>query len=611
MSPVYRLLPLVVFLGACGDFNRGVNTKTANPTSTTNTTGTNTTETVVTTWSSEVEYTLGIDDTVPQQLDLVLSKEEVADLLGPVADDVLLMELDSGPMLTSALTEIKNACGTSWQLPNSNPNHNCNQTALGQRFWGPADGTWRSSPEYAMVRILTMTPANSEVAGTSMSALQGIADFLSIGGGFGQILADSLSLGLTEEFLTTQYVRRSLQRNLLQTHPAMNGSDAIPVSLADALADMATLSSTFGPSGNHPGILDPNIPANSQILTDDFRMNISMRSNLRVLDGLDLSTDKDYLVTVVDQTGPTFQDPAEFDFNDPTMFSMSGIATNPRVDLSLKMFEHNGFVPACTGNGCKSNYPSSPVGAGTVWTLNPWDVEYIIADAGYERWGSFVNQESYYLLFFIWVADVDIGITGPPGWADFSVLLDLGAPPPSQFVWELVNEVAQVNLHDNGYYSFPEGQADVSFTLHDIDIGITAREIEDAVRPYLQDQSGELADYLLGDYRKNSGPVDFFYRRASNGVPALYFVHADDREAGLSYDWQNPGFFSDEAMTQKVSNTTVGDMADQVHEKWVPPVGESIVFVEDDDGQRYRMRVFVAGEDQRSEISVLVSGGTQ
>ena len=596
-----RLLPLLALL-ACDAPGPGAAKSPGQLTTPTDSTGTNTGTSQTFTWGTEREYTLGIDDTVPPQLDLALSKAEVDDLLGSVGDDILLMELDSGPMLTSALTEIKTACGTGWMLDQADPQHNCDLTPLGQTFVGTADGTWRSSPEYAMVRILTMTPANSDVDGTSMQALRGIADFLGIGGGFGQILADSLGIARTDEFLSTEQVVASLQYNLLATHPEMNGDDRIPVTLADALSDMASLGTRFGPSGAHPGILDPNNPPHSEMLGPDFEMRVSMNSNLRVLDALDLGGGKDFLISIDDQTGPTFDDPAEFDFNDPTMFSMSGIAPNPTVDLTMKMFENNSFVPACAGDpACQGNYPGSPVGTDTVWNLDPWELEYIIAGAGWDEWNTHVHQQSYYLLFIIWVADVDIGVYGPGGWAEFSVLLDLGAPPPAQFVWELVNEVAQVNLHNNGYYSFPEGDADVQFTLSDIDVGITAQEIEDAVRPVLQEQSAEVANHLLGDYKKNSGPVDVFYRRGSDGTPALHFIASDDREDGLPYDWANPGFFGDPELTQRLSTS------DGTNEVWLPPVGESTVFLQDDEGVTYRMRVFVAGADSRDEIAVLVS----
>ena len=143
--------------------------------------------------SGEIEYTLRLDDTLPPPLDMALDKAEVRELLGSVADDILLVEIDSGPMLFSALDAVKTACGTDWQRDASDPRHDCSQTALGQTFTGP-DGTWKSSAEYAMVRILTMTPANSVVSGTSIEGLQDTADFLEIGGGFAQILSDSLEI---------------------------------------------------------------------------------------------------------------------------------------------------------------------------------------------------------------------------------------------------------------------------------------------------------------------------------------------------------------------------------------------------------------------------------
>ena len=290
---------------------------------------------------------------------------------------------------------------------------------------------------------------------------------------------------------------------------------------------------------------------------------------------------------------------------------MSGIEPNPTVDMRIAMYENPSWVPACTGAACVANDPWNPVGVGTVWTTDPWDLEYIIAGAGFDQWNTLYHSQSYYLLFFIWVADVQIGQNGnPAGWTDFSVLLDLGNPPPDQYVWELVNEVAQKNLHDNGYFSFPEGLANAAFTLEDVDVGITAGEIEDAVRPVLQDQAGELAETLLGNYHENSGPVDLFYRRASDGTPTLFFIAADDHADDTPYGWSKPGFFADESLTNKLSATNLPGVSDTAHEKWVPPIGESVMYLQDDEGTTFRVRVFVPVDGDRDEITVLVSNGT-
>lgn len=537
--------------------------------------------------TGEVEYELRLDDTVPPPLTLALSKDEVADLLGPVAEDIVLLELDSGPLLTDALERIKTACGTAWQRDDADPRHDCDLTPLGQSFVGP-DGTWRSSAEYALVRLLTMTPANSDVEDTSIAGLQEVADLLDIGGGFGQILSDSLEIGRTEEFLDTETVVAALQADLLATHPALAGRTAIPITLADALADLAPLGVRLGPSGAHPGILDPAFPPSSRVLTDDFVMSLSMQSNLRVLDGVDLSTGKDYLAVIDDRTGPDTGDVAEFDFEDPAKFSMSGIAPHPLADLRFAFGEHPTWVPSCVDDpGCLGNLPGAPSSAASVWATDPWTLEHVIATAGRNAYQNLVHDQDYTVLFVLWVATVSIGQDGnPPGWTNFSVVLDIGDPPGDQYVWELLTEVAQRNLHTNETYDFPEGAANVAFSITDVDVGMTATEIEDAVRPVLQAQADDIATYLLGDFRKNSGAVDFTWRRLADGTPALVFTSPDDLDPDADYPYTAPGFWADPALAQKLSTAQDG------HEVWVPPRGESTVHVRDAEGGIWQLRVF-------------------
>jgi hypothetical protein len=58
------------------------------------------------------------------------------------------------------------------------------------------------------------------VRGTSIEFLQGVSDFLGIGGGFAQMLADNLEIGRTEEFLDTHVVVAwPLRQHYLGSHP--------------------------------------------------------------------------------------------------------------------------------------------------------------------------------------------------------------------------------------------------------------------------------------------------------------------------------------------------------------------------------------------------------
>lgn len=615
------LLALTLLLPACGD--DAIGSSGGNDAAGTAETGVETGETGDSgsdaEFGPETELTLRISDDAPPPLVLNMGRDEVAELFGDVAQDIDLLELDSTPLLINTLEAIKFACGDDWQANEQDPNHDCSQTPLGQSF---NDGNWQTSAEFSMVRILTMTPANSVVTGTSLEDVQGLTDFLALfTGGFSGMMAESLEIAENAEFLDTQSVATSLRNNLLATHPEVSNDGKITVTLADALTDMATLSTRLGPVGEHPGILVPDFPTYGEVFGPEFQMSVVADSNLRVLDGVDLSGTaagsggKDFISVIVDTIGPSFDDEAEFDFTDPEKFSLSGVNPSPALDLRFAIYEHTGFIDSCTSDvseACVDNAPGNPVGDGLVWTLDPWDFEYIVAWAGRQKYGSLQAVVNKWLPFPTDV--VRVGQDGNPGgWAVFSVPLDwlFGAEPPSQFVWEMINEVAQHDLHHldpDGPATFPEGQANVAFTLEDIPCGITGAEAADAVRPFLQAQASDIAGYLLGNYKENSGPVDFYYRRADDGGSYLFWVTSEDLLDGLPYGWEAPGFYADVDLSEKLSSTNIAGVGEGAHEKLRIEPGETTVYAADDEGGVYKIHVF-APDDTR-EITVYVSKRT-
>ncbi|NVB40618.1 hypothetical protein G6O69_22450 [Pseudenhygromyxa sp. WMMC2535] len=556
-------------------------------------------------FGDEQELTLRITDEAPPDLVLDMGRDEVGELFGEVAKEIQLLELDSTVLLTNTLDAIKFACGDDWQLDNQDPNHDCSQTALGQSF---GDGDWENSPEFSMVRILTMTPANSVVDGTSLEGVQGLSDFLILfTGGFSGMIAETLEIAETDEFLDTDSVVASLRKNLLSTHPEVSEDGKLSVTLEDALTDMATIAERLGPVGEHPGVLVPDYPTYGEVFGPEFSMKVVAESNLRVLDGVDLGSGKGFISVVVDLQGPSYTDEAEFDFNDPERFSLSGLNPDPTLDLRFAISEHEGFVASCTSDvseGCVDNMPGNPVGDGLVWTLDPWELEYMVAEAGIIKYSTLENVVNKLLIDL-----VVIGQDGtPPGWAVFNIPLGLGEPP-AQFVWEMINEVAQHDLHyldPNGPESFAEGTANVQFTLEDIPVGITGEEAANAVRPFLQAQSSEIAGYLLGNYKDNGDPVDFYFRRADDGVPYLFFVAPEDLPEGAGYGWEAPGFYADAGLSEKLSRASLDGVGDTSHEKLAITAGETTVYLADDSGETYRLRI-IAPEGDPTEITVLTS----
>jgi len=190
----------------------------------------------------------------------------------------------------------------------------------------------------------------------------------------------------------------------------------------------------------------------------------------------------------------------------------------------------------------------------------------------------------------------------PLGWTRFWTRLDLGNPPPAQYLWEMIAEIAQIRLHDGGDPSdcskgIPEGQANIAFAVTGIPVGLTAQQIIEKMRPSLEAQKSLLARRLLGDFRLNNGAVDFYLR----GVPGdlyLFFVHSTDPLPRTPYDYARPGFFADPALTQKVSTTAALTSGDAVHEKIKLDATARTVYAQDNEGAVYRIEIQPAQPDR-------------
>ena len=149
-----------------------------------------------------------------------------------------------------------------------------------------------------------------------------------------------------------------------------------------------------------------------------------------------------------------------------------------------------------------------------------------------------------------------------------------------------------------------EGQANVAFTLEDIPVGLPADELRESVRPYLQQAAPHISEQMLGEHERNSAPVDLFYRRGADGVGYVFFVGPDDPRPVDGYGYASPGFYRDPELSDKVSERDLPGSGDSTHEKLRPGQGETTVYVEDDDGDRYRLRLSL---DRPDELTVHVA----
>jgi len=571
-------------------------------------------------------FFLRIEDDPLPPIVLELDKEKALEVFGEqAAKQIVLIDVDSTAMLTNVLTTIQNACGTGWQSDNPNPMYDCSLTPLGQSF----GASWQTSPEFAMVRLLGMTPVNANMTGTSMEDFQNLIDQNYPGlfsKSFGEILAESLGLdpdlapGTLPDppppVIPMNRLVQALQIQLLGTHPAIDDpAGKLPITMYDALLDMTPLATKLGPSGEHPGVLVPDdatFTTRSDALLPNFQMRVVAESNLRWVSGVDLS----------EGSGDMFLREGDaalaFDFNDPQRLEIQGIAPNPTVDMRFSMRELPALVPSCTdAPACHANQPGSPVGAGTVWTLSPWLLEPIVAQAGLLSYGDRVFEQCFLTFNNQCQTGVYIGQNGaPPGWTVFLNTISFGGQeievPEPQHIGELLTEVAQVAVHDptgDGISDIPEGQATPVFALQGVSIGLTGEELVAQMRPTLQSQSQFIADTILGRYWKNNDALDFFYRRAEpSGDAYLYFVGEDDLRPDPAdpnqprpYTYEKPGFYSspDLAEASKVSAREIAGVDDTTHEKYRLPAGASVLYMQDDAGTIYEVRFFVPDRDER------------
>ncbi|XXX75830.1 hypothetical protein WMF30_50090 [Sorangium sp. So ce134] len=568
-------------------------------------------------------FRLRIDDAEVPSVVLELDKQKALQVFGEDgAKQITILNVDTTGLLQNALERIQDACGISWRNDSANPGHDCSLTPLGQSF----GAAWRTSPEFALIRLLTMTPANADVTGTSLEGLNKIFEENpgTFAFDFAGVLADALAIGRTDPFVPIPKLILSLQQQLLGSHPAIPSPDGVrmPVTLYDALLDLGPLDEKLGPSGDHPGVLVPDdatFTTTSNVLLPDFQMRVVAESGLRRVTGIDLSKGGGDMFL---RDGDA---PLRFDFNDPEKLQVRGIAPDPTVDMRISIRELDSLVPSCVEvPACKSNLPATPVGTGTVWTLDPFLLEPIVAKAAFLTYGEREFTACYFRLSGTCRVGVDIGQAGdPPGWTIFTDRVSDPPPqiPDPQFLWELLTEVGQVAIHDpqgDGATTptnnnIPEGAAQPVFALHGVGIGLTGEQILAELRPTLQDQSKKIADIILGRYWVNNDALDFFYGRgAPDGAPTLFFVAEDDlrpsdqsSEAPRDYTYDSPGFFTSPDLDEasKVSKKELEGVADTAHEKYRLPPGDTTLYMQDDEGAVYEVRFHVPQGDDPVEIT--------
>jgi hypothetical protein len=457
-----------------------------------------------------------------------------------------------------------------------------------------------SVAEANLVRLLTMTPDTADLRGTALEPLLDLS--VKIGLSPEQILADAMGIGTTDPFLSTGAVKDAILGGVVGTHPnARARADGtpvapghLPVTLEDALTDMRSLASRYGPYARdgqfHPGFLLGATEA--PLLTDDFAMSVRVGLNALPLKGVDLTS-----ATVANVNSIGLEPEGMFDFDDADWLRIEGLAPGgPRVTtLTFAIGESPQWLAA--GD---SRLPW-PTGNGEVWSVPPWTLERVVADAARARWGSWDLALDYHIgAAASPVASVDI----EDGWFSTTTKANLGSPPPPLYIWDLLVEVVQTRMHDAGPGAPPlaEGEATVQFALEDLEIGLDNDGIIATLKDNLRRDPSALVEAARFLFANGDGAPDIYYVRSPPQVAEslagdwLYFVaaadiaQADDGTPVRDINaYSTVGFFLDEGLTQRLSSR-VALGGDTAREKVRVSPGDQL-YVADDDGRTYRIVV--------------------
>ncbi len=447
--------------------------------------------------------------------------------------------------------------------------------------------------------LLSMTPDDADLSGTSLEELIALSGAIGIPPA--KALANLMGVGVTDPMVPLEDVASAFVETVVASHPAAQvrpgpvddehpdglwpvAPGTIPVTLDDVAFNFETLPEKFGPVGDHPGIVED---ASGVLVTEeDFRFTVKVSAQALPYKGVELATATK--ATVNSKPG---QIEHLFDFDDPSWLTLDGLVPEPRIGvLTQRVLEDDGFVPGGTSPD------PAPTGNSPAWDLPDWLFESLIVETGFRRAAKVPPHCDEYELGTGTVAFR--ACVGDDGWVTMETFNDVGDPPPPAYLWDLLLEIAQVRLHDGG---LAEGEADIEITVRDVPVGLSADEIADRIRANIEANPLGMKELVRAITDNTEGDADFYYVRTRPDAPAdvagdyLFFVTEDDLRRGpdgapvRGYDYDNPGFFADPDLTQKISDTREVD-GDTTHEKVRIEPGDT-VYVEDAAGIVYRIFV--------------------
>lgn len=493
---------------------------------------------------------------------LTLDKAQVHALVTPAkAKEIVIYYLDVRGLLVEAINAVK--------APDA---YGIDTTA-----WG--------KPEWNLQRIVTMQPDNTIMAGTAFAELAKVSGALGIA--MPAFVAQLADIPPTQTYLSTKEVADAMFRTVLSSHPALkvdpaDGIKKLPITLYDAMNDLADLAVTLGPQGDHPGVLWKATP--SAVLRPDFAMTLHGTTNLRKFDGVDLSNGKAWLLSK--KPGA---DVVNFDFTSDKTFTVKGVADEPQVDLFFQVKEHAGFVAGGKTKGGVA-HGGFAIGTSKAWELPAWTFERLVIDAVYHAYrAKHAPSFTKTWLFDVGTLKDASKAMWDHGWLQIETVAGIGNPPPPAYWWDMVSEIAQVRLHDGG---IAEGQANMRLAVSGVTVPVTAKEMIDRTRQLFEEQKSTLTKAAVGDHSSYDTACDFFAVKHQKGL-SLWFVEPAD-VPGAKVPHGKRGFFADAALSQKQSSTSDDGSGDTDHEKLALQPGVAvIVFAQDTDGSTWRLEASV------------------
>lgn len=495
-----------------------------------------------------------------------------------------------------------------------------------------------------MWKLLNMTPANTVLTGSSLAGLLGIGEAVGLPPSL--VLSDLIGIEANTGIISVESTVDPIIDQVVLTHPnaqlrrapkfstcpdgqpavtSKDGATAtckvtpggMPVSLWDVVTDFQDLATTFGPAAfpdaskaPHPGFISAASPIVAA--QGDFSMTVRVNLNALPYKGVDLTS-----VTVASVNSTSSQVAEAFDFDSPDWMEIKGLAPNLVIDsMTMKITEN----PERVASGTQQD--PMPLGDSPVWDLPLWQFERLIAQIAYLRAQEIEPHCSVYApqgdveepfeAVHVCMGDNGVADDGeePDAWVslsvDESVLLDEPPPPPSYF-WDVLLEVAQLRLHDEG---LAEGEADIGFTLRDVAAGISTAELEGQIRDNIQKNPAALAAIAELLNENTDGAADFYYYVDKTGGDWLYFITEDDIKGDNNggyerryADYKNVGFFSDAQGKTKISSRENVD-GDVTHEKIAINPGDTL-YTQDDEGNVYR--VDVNDKPERHKVSLTIT----